>query len=90
MEHQCSILHLKTRNRKATTGLLKKGVVEHPMTLYRDGFRPQHTDTHSRDGFRPQHTDTQTHTHAHMPSSHSGQEEVLIKAVTVFLTSLDI
>lgn len=80
MEHQCSILHLKTRNRKATTGLLKKGVAECLMMLYREGFRPQHTDTQT-------HRHTPTHT---CPLPTVGRKEVLIKAVTVFLTSLDI
>lgn len=77
MEHQYSILHLKTRNGKATIGLLKKGVVECLMMLYRDEFRPQHT----------RHTETHTHT---CPLPTVGRKEMLIKAVTVFLTSLDI
>lgn len=81
MEHQYSILHLKTSHGKATIGILEKGVVGCLMMPYRDSGSGPSTETH-KDTQR--HTDRQKPTPTHTcPLPTVGRKEVLIKAVTV-------
>lgn len=81
MERQSSILHRKTTNGKAITGILKKGVVEWTQVQ-----APAHRHTETD---RQTETQTGACTHA-CPLAPVGKKEVLIEVVTVFLTSLDI